>query len=74
VEEVHQGEVGPDHLFDYVISCCHSWCPPGPSVSCCQVITLARFKLAPVSAMPSDMGNTCPLLSFCRIVISYYVE
>jgi hypothetical protein len=33
-------------------------------VSVCQVITLARFKLARVSAITSDMGNTCPLQSF----------
>jgi hypothetical protein len=33
-------------------------------VSCFQVITLARFKLARVSAIPSDMGNTCLLQSF----------
>jgi hypothetical protein len=28
---------------------------------CCQDITLARYKLARVSAIPSDMGNTFPL-------------
>jgi hypothetical protein len=56
--------VGPDHLFDRVVNCCHPWCPPDPRVSCCQVITLARFKLARVSAIPSDMGNTYPLQSF----------
>jgi hypothetical protein len=33
-------------------------------VSCCQVIILARFKLARVSTIPSDMDNTCPLQSF----------
>jgi hypothetical protein len=33
-------------------------------MSCCQVITLARFKLARVSAILSDMGNTFPLQSF----------
>jgi hypothetical protein len=56
--------VGPDRLFDSVVNNCHSWCPSGPRVSCCQVITLARVKLARVSAIPSDMGNTCPLQSF----------
>jgi hypothetical protein len=64
VKDVHQGEVGPDRLFDCVVNCCHPWCPPGPRVSCCQVITLVRFKLARVSTIPSDMGNTCPLQSF----------
>jgi hypothetical protein len=24
-------------------NCCHSWCPPGLCVSCCQVYTLARL-------------------------------
>jgi hypothetical protein len=33
-------------------------------VSCCQVISLAGFKLARVSAIPLNMGNTCPLQSF----------
>jgi hypothetical protein len=33
-------------------------------VSCCQVHTLARFRLAWVSVIPSDMGNTYPLQSF----------
>jgi hypothetical protein len=47
-----------------VVNCCHPWCPSGPRVSCCQVITLARFKLAQVSVIPSDMGNTCSLQSF----------
>jgi hypothetical protein len=51
-----------------IMNCCHSWCLHGPVVSCCQVITLARFKLARVSAIPSDMGNTCPLQSFHRII------
>jgi hypothetical protein len=64
MEDVHYGEVGPDRLFDRVVNCCHPWCPPGPCVSCCQVITLARFKLARVSVIPSDMGNICPLQSF----------
>jgi hypothetical protein len=44
-----------------VVNCCHSWCLRGPRVLCCQVITLARFKLAQVSVIPSDMGNTWPL-------------
>jgi hypothetical protein len=70
--------VGPDHLFDHVVNCCHPWCPPGPHVSCCQVITLARFKLARVSAIPLDMGNTCPLQSFSSnstfIVLYLYHE
>jgi hypothetical protein len=56
--------VGPDRLFDHIVNYCHPWCPPGPHVSCCQVITLARFKLARVSTIPSDMGNTCLLQSF----------
>jgi hypothetical protein len=56
--------VGPDRLFDRIVNCCHLWCPSGPRVSCCQVITLAKFKLARVSVIPSDMGNTCPLQSF----------
>jgi hypothetical protein len=64
VEDVHLGEVGPDRLFDRIVNCCHPWCPSGPRVSCCRVNTLARFKLARVSAIPSDMGNTCPLQSF----------
>jgi hypothetical protein len=56
--------VGPDHLFDRVVNCCHPWCPPGPRVSCCQVTTLAGFELARDSMIPSNMGNTCPFLSF----------
>jgi hypothetical protein len=33
-------------------------------MSRCQVITLARFKLARDSTIPSDIGNTCLLQSF----------
>jgi hypothetical protein len=51
-----------------IMNYCHSWCLRGRRVSCCQVITLARFKLARVSAIPSDMGNTCPFQSFRRII------
>jgi hypothetical protein len=51
-----------------IVNCCHSWCLCGPRVSCCQVITLARFKLAQVSTIPSDIGNTCPLQSFHWII------
>jgi hypothetical protein len=28
-----------------VMNCCPSWCPTGPCVSCCQVISLARYKI-----------------------------
>jgi hypothetical protein len=38
-----------------------------PSWLTCVVLSgyyLARFKLAQVSVIPSDMGNTCPLQSF----------
>jgi hypothetical protein len=54
--------VGPDRLFDRVVNCCHSWCPSGLRVSCCQVITLVRFKLARVSAIPSDIGHDGSIL------------
>jgi hypothetical protein len=46
-------------------------------VACCQVITLARFKLSRVSVIPSDMGNTCPLQSFSSnstFIIIYLVH
>jgi hypothetical protein len=70
--------VGPDRLFDRVVNCCHSWCPSDLHVSCCPVITLARFKLARVSMLPSDMGNTCPLQSFSSnstfIMLNLYQE
>jgi hypothetical protein len=42
---VHLGEVGPDRLLDHVVNCCHSWCPPGLCVLCCQVYTLARLTI-----------------------------
>jgi hypothetical protein len=61
MEDMHFGEVGSDRLFDCVVNYCHPWCPSDPRVSCCQVIILARFKLARVSVIPSDMGNTYPL-------------
>jgi hypothetical protein len=64
MEDMQYGEVDPDRLFDHVVNCCHPWYPPGPRVLCCQVITLAMFKLARVTAIPSDMGNTCSLQSF----------
>jgi hypothetical protein len=51
-----------------VMNCCHSGCLRGLWVLCCQVITLARFKLTQVSTIPSDMGDTCPLQSFCRVI------
>jgi hypothetical protein len=47
-----------------VVNCCHPWCPSGSRVLCCQVFILARFKLARVSVIPSDIDNTCPLQSF----------
>jgi hypothetical protein len=28
-----------------VMNCCHSWCLPGPRVSFCQVISLARLTV-----------------------------
>jgi hypothetical protein len=28
-----------------IVKYCHSWCPPGSHVSCCQVISLARCKI-----------------------------
>jgi hypothetical protein len=43
VEDVQVGEVGLDRLLDLVVNYCHSWCPPGLRVSCCQVYTLARL-------------------------------
>jgi hypothetical protein len=43
VEDVHYGEVGPNHLLGLVVNCYHLWCPPGLRVSCCQVYTLARL-------------------------------
>jgi hypothetical protein len=41
----------------------------------CHVYYLARFKLARVSTIPSDMGNTCPLQSFSSnsVVIILYL-
>jgi hypothetical protein len=42
-KDVDLGEVGPDHLIDLVVNCCHSWCPPDLRVSCYQVNTLARL-------------------------------
>jgi hypothetical protein len=47
-----------------VMNCCHSCGLRGSRVSCCQVITLARFKLARVSVTLSNMSDTCPLQSF----------
>jgi hypothetical protein len=43
VEDVHSGEVGPVRLLDRVMNCCHSGCPLGLCVLCCQVYTLARL-------------------------------
>jgi hypothetical protein len=43
MENVHKGQVGPDHLFAHIRNCGHLWCPPGSRVPCCQVYTLARF-------------------------------
>jgi hypothetical protein len=73
MEDMHYGEAGPDRLFDRNVNCCHPWCPSSLCVLCCQVITLAKFKLARVSMIPSDMGNTCPLQSFCRIINSIII-
>jgi hypothetical protein len=28
-----------------IVNCCHLWCPPGPRVLCCQVISLASCKI-----------------------------
>jgi hypothetical protein len=56
--------VGPDHLLDRVMNCCHSWCLRDSCVSCCQVVYLTRSKLAQVPVTLSDMSDTCPLQSF----------
>jgi hypothetical protein len=45
MEDVHQGEVVPDRLLGLIMNCCHSWCPSGLCVSCCQVYTLARLTI-----------------------------
>jgi hypothetical protein len=69
--------VDHDPLFDRIVNYCHPWCPSKPRVSCCQVITLARFKLSRVSVIPSDMGNTCTLQSFSSnstFIIIYLVH
>jgi hypothetical protein len=44
-----------------VVNCCHLWCLRGPRVSCCQVITHARFKLARVSAITLRYGYHLPV-------------
>jgi hypothetical protein len=33
VEDVHQGEVGLDHLLDHIMNYGHSWCLSGSRVS-----------------------------------------
>jgi hypothetical protein len=35
VEDVQQGEVGPDRLLGHIVNCCHLRCHPGLRVSCC---------------------------------------
>jgi hypothetical protein len=42
VEDMHYGEVGPDHLLDRIVKCGHSWCLCASQVSYCQVLSLAR--------------------------------
>jgi hypothetical protein len=47
----------------------HSWYLCGSCVSCCQVISLARWLLIQISVTPSDMGEAYSLLSFHRSAI-----
>jgi hypothetical protein len=47
-----------------VVNYYHSWCLCDLCLSCCQVVTLARFKLAQVTATLLDMSDSCLLLSF----------
>jgi hypothetical protein len=42
----------------------------GSRVSSCHVISLVRWLLIRISVTPSNMGEVCSLLSFCRSVIS----
>jgi hypothetical protein len=61
MEDGTRARKDPTRLFDRVVNCGHLWCLCGLRVSCCQVVTLARFKLARVSGRLSDMSDTCPL-------------
>jgi hypothetical protein len=73
VEDVHYGEVGPSHLLDRVVNCGCSWCPLAHVCCVIRLFPLQGFKLAQVTTKPLNMGDTCPLQSFCRIVTSHYV-
>jgi hypothetical protein len=57
VEDVHQSEVGPDHLFDRVMNYGHSRCLCDSCVSCCQVYPLQGGKLVRILTAPSEMGD-----------------
>jgi hypothetical protein len=45
VEDGTRARKDPARLFDHVVNCCRSWCPPDLCVSCYQVYTLARLTI-----------------------------
>jgi hypothetical protein len=46
----------------------HSWCLCGSRVSCCQVISLARWLLIRITVTPSDMGEACSLCTNVEVL------
>jgi hypothetical protein len=48
-----------------------SCCLRGSHVSCCQVISLARWLLIQISVIPSDIGETCSLCPNVEVLFHY---
>jgi hypothetical protein len=57
MEDVHYGEVGPNHLLDCVVNYCHSWCPSGLHESCCQDITVSGLNWLESPQYPQIWGT-----------------
>jgi hypothetical protein len=51
----------------------HSWYLCGSCVSCCQVISLAKWLLIRISATPSDMGEACWMCTNVEVIHHYVI-
>jgi hypothetical protein len=56
--------VSPGHLFDRVVICCHRGALLAHVCQVVRLLPLHGLNWLESPRLPSDMGNTCPLLSF----------
>jgi hypothetical protein len=69
MEDGTRARSDPTRLFDRIMNCCHSWCPPSMCVChMVKVIPLQGWLLIRICATPSDMGNVLFTESKHRII------